>query len=107
MYNNNQSKKKDKSAQQSIRTLANSEIKIATLNLFNYIEPPNACYEFERIYTSVQWLKKQQWTSLPPIINVIPWKMKNILKLVIICRFLSCDEFVCQDCKGNDKYEDK
>jgi endonuclease/exonuclease/phosphatase family metal-dependent hydrolase len=29
--------------------------------LFNYLEPPNAFYEFERIYSKVQWQKKQRW----------------------------------------------
>ncbi|TYK64373.1 endonuclease/exonuclease/phosphatase family protein [Colwellia echini] len=34
---------------------------MATFNLFNYLEPPNACYEFERIYSAEQWHKKQNW----------------------------------------------
>jgi len=38
-----------------------SKIKMATFNLFNYLEPPNACYDFDRIYSQEQWLKKQQW----------------------------------------------
>ncbi len=29
--------------------------------MFNYLEPPNAFYEFERIYSAVQWQKKQTW----------------------------------------------
>ena len=29
--------------------------------MFNYLEPPNAYYEFERIYTAEQWAKKQRW----------------------------------------------
>ncbi|WP_298768249.1 endonuclease/exonuclease/phosphatase family protein [uncultured Shewanella sp.] len=37
------------------------EIKIATLNLFNYIEPPNAYYDFDNIYTHQEWRKKQAW----------------------------------------------
>ncbi|KGJ90476.1 endonuclease/exonuclease/phosphatase family protein [Thalassotalea sp. ND16A] len=37
------------------------QLKIATFNLFNYLEPPNAYYEFERIYSSEQWAKKQLW----------------------------------------------
>jgi endonuclease/exonuclease/phosphatase family metal-dependent hydrolase len=41
--------------------VANSQLKIATFNLFNYLEPPNAYYEFERIYTAEQWAKKQRW----------------------------------------------
>lgn len=43
--------------------VSNSKLKIATFNLFNYLEPPNACYEFERIYSIEQWDKKQQWIS--------------------------------------------
>ena len=43
--------------------LNNTELKVATFNLFNYLEPPNAFYEFERIYTAQQWAKKQRWIS--------------------------------------------
>lgn len=38
-------------------------LKIATFNLFNYIEPPYACYDFDRIYSQTQWQKKQQWLT--------------------------------------------
>lgn len=31
--------------------------------MFNYLEPPNAFYEFERIYSAEQWHKKQSWIS--------------------------------------------
>jgi endonuclease/exonuclease/phosphatase family metal-dependent hydrolase len=31
--------------------------------LFNYLEPPNAFYEFERIYSAEQWHKKQSWIT--------------------------------------------
>jgi endonuclease/exonuclease/phosphatase family metal-dependent hydrolase len=41
----------------------NLQLKIATFNLFNYLEPPNAYYEFERIYSAEQWQKKQNWIS--------------------------------------------
>ena len=41
----------------------NTQLKIATFNLFNYLEPPNACYEFERIYSAEQWAKKQNWIT--------------------------------------------
>lgn len=44
-------------------TLENTELKIATFNLFNYLEPPNAAYEFERIFSVGQWQKKQTWIS--------------------------------------------
>jgi endonuclease/exonuclease/phosphatase family metal-dependent hydrolase len=36
-------------------------LKIATLNLQNYLEPPNAFYDFEQIYTVIQWDKKNHW----------------------------------------------
>lgn len=38
-------------------------IKIATFNLFNFIEPPGAFYEFENIYTQEQWQKKLDWIA--------------------------------------------
>jgi len=41
----------------------NTELKIATFNLFNYLEPPNAAYEFERIFSAEQWQKKQRWIT--------------------------------------------
>jgi len=44
-------------------SIDNSKVKIATFNLFNYLEPPNAFYEFERIYSMEQWTKKQQWIT--------------------------------------------
>jgi len=44
-------------------SIENSQLKIATFNLFNYLEPPNAYYEFERIYSSEQWAKKQKWVT--------------------------------------------
>ncbi|WP_440873684.1 endonuclease/exonuclease/phosphatase family protein [Thalassotalea sp. PLHSN55] len=31
--------------------------------MFNYLEPPNAYYEFERIYSVQQWQRKQKWIS--------------------------------------------
>ena len=31
--------------------------------MFNYLEPPNAYYEFERIYSAEQWQKKQKWIT--------------------------------------------
>lgn len=34
---------------------------MATFNLFNYLEPPNAYYDFEKIYTAEQWGRKQRW----------------------------------------------
>ena len=31
--------------------------------MLNYLEPPYACYEFERIYSETQWQKKQRWIT--------------------------------------------
>jgi len=42
---------------------ASELIKIATFNLFNFIEPPGAFYEFENIYTQEQWQKKLNWVA--------------------------------------------
>ena len=41
--------------------VTNTELKIATFNLFNYLVPPNAYYDFEKIYTAQQWARKQRW----------------------------------------------
>lgn len=43
--------------------IENSTLKIATFNLFNYLEPPFACYEFDRILSTPQWQKKQKWIT--------------------------------------------
>lgn len=43
--------------------MKNTQLRIATFNLFNYLEPPNAFYEFERIYSAEQWHKKQRWIT--------------------------------------------
>lgn len=34
---------------------------VSTFNLFNYLEPPNAYYDFDRIYSQPQWDKKENW----------------------------------------------
>ncbi|WP_076410169.1 endonuclease/exonuclease/phosphatase family protein [Shewanella sp. UCD-KL12] len=47
----------------SISTGRHDHLRLATFNLFNFIEPPNAYYEFENIYTKEQWLKKLDWIS--------------------------------------------
>jgi endonuclease/exonuclease/phosphatase family metal-dependent hydrolase len=47
----------------STLSIANTQLKIATFNLFNYLEPPNAYYDFERIYSAEQWIKKQNWIA--------------------------------------------
>ncbi|MGF1753936.1 endonuclease/exonuclease/phosphatase family protein [Vibrio makurazakiensis] len=38
-----------------------TDIRFTTINLLNYLEPPNAYYEFENIYAHDEWIKKQQW----------------------------------------------
>ncbi|MDK9738238.1 endonuclease/exonuclease/phosphatase family protein [Vibrio sp. D404a] len=38
-----------------------SRLTITTFNLFNYLEPPNAYYDFENIYSYDEWSKKQGW----------------------------------------------
>lgn len=38
-----------------------SHLTITTFNLFNYLEPPNAYYDFENIYSFEEWSKKQGW----------------------------------------------
>lgn len=38
-----------------------SRLTITTFNLFNYLEPPNAYYDFENIYSFEEWTKKQGW----------------------------------------------
>ncbi len=43
--------------------VTNLTLKFATFNLFNYLEPPAACYDFDRIYSIEQWHKKQNWIS--------------------------------------------
>jgi endonuclease/exonuclease/phosphatase family metal-dependent hydrolase len=44
-------------------SVTSTQLKIATFNLFNYLEPPNAYYDFERIYSKAQWEKKQRWIT--------------------------------------------
>ncbi|MCG9697585.1 endonuclease/exonuclease/phosphatase family protein [Shewanella sp. Isolate11] len=38
-------------------------VNIATINLFNFIAPPDAYYDFLNIYSESQWLKKCQWLT--------------------------------------------
>lgn len=51
----------NKSVAQEMSVEPVPQLKIATFNLFNYLEPPNAFYEFERIYSVAEFAKKQQW----------------------------------------------
>lgn len=38
-------------------------LKLATINLFNFIEPPGAYYEFSNIYSEDQWRQKRAWLN--------------------------------------------
>lgn len=38
-------------------------LKLATINLFNFIEPPKAFYEFNNIYSAEQWQQKRAWLN--------------------------------------------
>lgn len=40
-----------------------SQITFVTANLFNFIAPPDACYDFENIYSDAQWQGKLSWTQ--------------------------------------------
>ncbi|TCV13986.1 endonuclease/exonuclease/phosphatase family protein [Vibrio crassostreae] len=40
-----------------------NQITFATFNLLNYLEPPNAYYDFENIYSFEEWQKKQHWMA--------------------------------------------
>ncbi|MBU2897478.1 endonuclease/exonuclease/phosphatase family protein [Vibrio hepatarius] len=42
--------------------LIDRKLIFATANLFNFIEPPYAFYDFENIYSREQWKKKCRWT---------------------------------------------
>jgi endonuclease/exonuclease/phosphatase family metal-dependent hydrolase len=37
------------------------QLKVASINLFNFIEPPSAFYDFENIYSHQDWHKKMDW----------------------------------------------
>ncbi len=62
-YNNKKEIDHPPSSEGLSASVANTKLKIATFNLFNYLEPPNAFYEFERIYSAQQWAKKQKWIA--------------------------------------------
>lgn len=40
-----------------------NQITFSTFNLLNYLEPPNAYYDFENIYSFEEWQKKQHWMA--------------------------------------------
>lgn len=43
--------------------LTDNKLTFATANLFNFIEPPGAFYEFQNIYESDAWQEKCLWTK--------------------------------------------
>ncbi|MDC5838628.1 endonuclease/exonuclease/phosphatase family protein [Vibrio europaeus] len=43
--------------------LTNKTLTFATANLFNFVEPPQAFYDFENIYDSEAWQEKCRWTQ--------------------------------------------
>ena len=43
--------------------LTDKELTFATANLLNFIEPPNAFYDFENIYDGEAWQEKCRWTK--------------------------------------------
>ncbi|WP_295891921.1 endonuclease/exonuclease/phosphatase family protein [uncultured Vibrio sp.] len=46
-------------------------LKICTINLFNYVAPPDAFYDFANIYTQDEWALKTQWLTRT-IANIDP-----------------------------------
>ncbi|NLS13305.1 endonuclease/exonuclease/phosphatase family protein [Vibrio sp. SM6] len=40
-----------------------NSLTIATMNLFNYLAPPNAFYDFINIYDNARWISKNQWIT--------------------------------------------
>ena len=42
---------------------SNHQITFVTANLFNFIAPPDAYYDFENIYSAEQWQDKLAWTK--------------------------------------------
>ena len=40
-----------------------STLTFTTINMLNYLEPPNAYYDFENIYSQDEWQQKQNWFS--------------------------------------------
>ncbi len=82
--------------------VTNTQLKIATFNLFNYLEPPNAFYEFERIYSAEQWAKKQKWITdylgeyQPDIIGFQEVFSPNSLKVLVAAQGYDYFEVVDQ-----------
>ncbi|MEI6896913.1 MAG: endonuclease/exonuclease/phosphatase family protein [Psychromonas sp.] len=91
--------------------IPNSTLKIATFNLLNYLAPPFACYEFERIYSEPQWQKKQRWIKRylsecqPDVIGFqevfSPESLQSLLKEVgydyfsVVDECTIVDDFIC------------
>ncbi|PMJ92913.1 endonuclease/exonuclease/phosphatase family protein [Vibrio sp. 10N.261.55.A7] len=43
--------------------MTEQHLKICTINLFNYVAPPDAFYDFANIYTQHEWQLKTQWLT--------------------------------------------
>lgn len=76
-----------------------NRIRIATLNLLNYVKPPFACYDMDNIYSSQQWQQKEMWlqtimnTAKPDLIGFQEVFSPDALK--VQCKKLGLDYFVC------------
>ncbi|WP_226410972.1 endonuclease/exonuclease/phosphatase family protein [Shewanella glacialimarina] len=74
---------------------------VASINLFNFIAPPNAYYDFENIYSTEQWRKKCAWISdfiqqnQPDIIGFQEVFSPDALKA--LCHQLGYDYFAVLD----------
>jgi endonuclease/exonuclease/phosphatase family metal-dependent hydrolase len=44
-----------------LETSTATSLRLSTLNLLNFTEPPQASYEFDNIYSSAQWQQKTDW----------------------------------------------
>ncbi|MCH4294631.1 endonuclease/exonuclease/phosphatase family protein [Shewanella sp. 3B26] len=88
-----------------------TRVDIATLNLFNFLAPPAAAYEFDRIYSNEQWQKKCNWlrhcvTSLEA--DIIGFQeVFSVDELKVVMQELgypyfavvdtpSCEDYVCR-----------
>ncbi|WP_354625160.1 endonuclease/exonuclease/phosphatase family protein [Psychromonas sp. MME2] len=96
-----------------IEEVADVSLKIATFNLFNYLEPPFAFYDFERIYSIEQWQKKQRWIThylqqhKPDVIGFQEvFSVQSLKALVAQCGFpyfavvdemRVVDDYICRD----------
>ncbi|GLT16971.1 hypothetical protein GCM10007938_07480 [Vibrio zhanjiangensis] len=81
--------------------LTERKLTFATANLFNFIQPPDAFYDFENIYSKQEWEKKCRWTmdairTLDADIIALQevFSIESVQKML---RQLGFDHFVCVD----------